>query len=71
MSRKILIITSIGHFLCHAITLVFPAILLLIRDEFNITLVELGILGTIQFLFLVLHLILQVGYQIDLDQDLY
>lgn len=51
MNRKILSITSIGHFLDHAVTLIFPAILILIRNEFQVTLVELGELGTIQFLF--------------------
>ncbi len=51
MNRKILTITSLGHFLDHAVTLIFPAVLIIVRDEFKVSLVELGELGTIQFLF--------------------
>jgi FSR family fosmidomycin resistance protein-like MFS transporter len=35
----------------HGITLVFPAVLILLREEFQVSLVELGALGTIQFAF--------------------
>ena len=42
-------VTSIGHMLVHSITLVYPAIMVILKDEFGVSLVELGQLGTIQF----------------------
>ncbi|MBC8214573.1 MAG: MFS transporter [Candidatus Marinimicrobia bacterium] len=47
--NNILLATSIGHFLVHCITLVFPAILIILRDDFQVSLIQLGELGTIQF----------------------
>ncbi|NOZ07849.1 MAG: MFS transporter [FCB group bacterium] len=49
--RKILFATIIGHGLVHSITLVFPAIMVVLRDEFSISLIKLGELATIQFVF--------------------
>ncbi len=49
--KKILITTSIGHFLVHSITLIFPAILIILRNEFKVSLIQLGELATIQFAF--------------------
>jgi len=50
-NRKILLTTITGHALVHSITLVYPAIMIVLRNQFNVSLVELGELGTIQFLF--------------------
>ncbi len=49
--RKILFATIIGHGLVHSITMVFPAIMVILRDEFSISLIHLGELATIQFAF--------------------
>ena len=45
-------ITSIGHFLVHSITMILPAILILLEKEFSISLISLGKLVTVQVLFL-------------------
>ena len=45
-------ITSIGHFLVHSITMILPAILILLEKEFSISLISLGKLATVQVLFL-------------------
>ena len=50
--HKNIIITSIGHFLVHSMTMILPAILILLEKEFSISLVQLGQLATIQILFL-------------------
>jgi len=50
-AAKIIFITALGHGLVHTVTLIYPAIMVVLLDEFNVTLVELGKLGTIQFLF--------------------
>lgn len=47
-----IIITSIGHFLVHSITMILPAILILLEKEFSISLISLGKLATIQVFFL-------------------
>ncbi len=50
--RKNIIITSTGHFLVHSMTMILPAILVILEGEFSVTLVQLGKLVTIQILFL-------------------
>jgi len=50
--QKSIIITSIGHFLVHAMTMILPAVLVLLKAEFSISLIALGKLVTIQILFL-------------------
>ena len=52
---KKIIITSIGHFLVHSMTMVLPAILVILGKEFSISLFRLGQLVTIQILFLGKH----------------
>ena len=51
-SHKNIFITSIGHFLVHSMTMILPAILILLEKEFSISLVSLGQLATIQIFFL-------------------
>ena len=46
------LITSIGHFLVHSMTMILPAILIVLQKEFSISLFELGKLVTIQIMFL-------------------
>ena len=46
------LITSIGHFLVHSMTMILPAILVLLQNESSISLFELGKLVTIQIMFL-------------------
>jgi len=50
--HKNIIITSIGHFLVHSMTMILPAILVILEKEFSVSLVQLGQLATIQILFL-------------------
>ena len=50
--QKNIIITSIGHFLVHAMTMILPAILIILQQEFSVSLIYLGELVTIQILFL-------------------
>ena len=50
--QKNIIITSIGHFLVHSMTMILPAILVILEKEFSVSLVQLGQLATIQILFL-------------------
>jgi len=50
--QRNIIITSIGHFLVHAMTMILPAILVILGQEFSISLIYLGELVTIQILFL-------------------
>ena len=50
--QKNIIITSIGHFLVHAMTMILPAILVLLETEYSVSLIALGKLLTIQILFL-------------------
>ena len=50
--HKKIIITSIGHFLVHAMTMILPVILVILAKEFSISLLRLGQLVTIQILFL-------------------
>ena len=47
-----IIITSIGHFLVHSMTMILPAILVVLEKEFSVSLIYLGELATIQILFL-------------------
>ena len=47
-----LLITSIGHFLVHSMTMILPVILVVLEKEFSISLIELGQLATIQIMFL-------------------
>ncbi len=51
-SHRDIFITSIGHFLVHSITMILPAILILLEKEFSISFISLGKLATIQILFL-------------------
>ena len=50
--RNNIIITSIGHFLVHSMTMILPAILVILEKEFSVSIIELGQLATIQILFL-------------------
>jgi len=50
--QKKIVITSIGHFLVHAMTMILPAVLVLLEAEFSVSLISLGKLVTIQILFL-------------------
>ena len=50
--QKNIIITSMGHFLVHSMTMILPAILVILEKEFSVSLVQLGQLATIQILFL-------------------
>ena len=50
--HKKIIITSIGHFLVHSMTMILPVILVILGKEFSISLFRLGQLVTIQILFL-------------------
>jgi len=50
--QKNIIITSIGHFLVHAMIMILPAVLVLLETEFSVSLISLGKLVTIQILFL-------------------
>ncbi len=50
--QKNIIITSLGHFLVHAMTMILPAILVILEKEFTVSLLYLGELATIQILFL-------------------
>ena len=47
-----IIITSLGHFLVHSMTMILPAIFVILEEEFSISLIHLGQLATIQILFL-------------------
>ena len=50
--QKNILITSIGHFLVHSMTMILPAILVILEKEFSVSLINLGELVTIQILFL-------------------
>ena len=50
--HKNIIITSLGHFLVHSMTMILPAILILLEKEFSVSLIQLGQLVTLQILFL-------------------
>ena len=50
--QKNIIITSVGHFLIHLITMILPVILIILEKEFSVSLILLGELLTIQILFL-------------------
>jgi len=50
--KHIILLTGLGHFLVHFVTMILPAILILLEAEYNISLVKLGTLVTIQFLFM-------------------
>ena len=50
--QKNIIITSMGHFLVHAMTMILPVILVILEEEFSVSLIYLGELATIQILFL-------------------
>ena len=50
--QKNIIITSVGHFLIHLMTMILPVILIILEKEFSVSLIFLGELLTIQILFL-------------------
>ena len=50
--QKNIITTSIGHFLVHSMTMILPAILVILKKEFSVSLIYLGELATIQILFM-------------------
>ena len=50
--QKNIIITSMGHFLVHSMTMILPVILIVLEKEFSVSLIELGQLATIQILFM-------------------
>ena len=50
--KHIILLTGLGHFLVHCVTMILPVILILLESEFNISLVKLGTLVTTQFLFM-------------------
>jgi len=50
--KIILIITGASHLLVHAVMLILPAILLVLKDEFGVGLATLGVVATAsQFMF--------------------
>ena len=50
--QKNIIITSVGHFLVHAMTMILPVILVILEEEFSVSIIYLGGLVTTQILFL-------------------
>jgi len=50
--KHIILLTGLGHFLVHCVTMILPVILILLESEFNISLVKLVTLVTTQFLFM-------------------
>lgn len=50
--KHIILLTGLGHFLVHCVTMILPAILILLESEYEISLVKLGTLVTTQFLFM-------------------
>ncbi len=51
-NKYIILLTGLGHFLVHFVTMILPAILIILENEFEISLTQLGTLVTIQFLFM-------------------
>ena len=50
--HKKIIITSIGHFLVHFSTMILPSIIILLRNEFNVSILQLGTLIMFQIMFM-------------------
>ncbi|MBC8312442.1 MAG: MFS transporter [Candidatus Marinimicrobia bacterium] len=50
--KYIISLTGLGHYLVHCVTMILPAILILLESEYEISLVKLGTLVTTQFLFM-------------------
>ena len=50
--KYIILLTGLGHYLVHCVTMILPAILILLESEYGISLVKLGALVTTQFLFM-------------------
>ena len=50
--KHIILLTGLGHYLVHCVTMILPAILILLESEYEISLVRLGTLVTTQFLFM-------------------
>jgi len=50
--KHIILLTGLGHYLVHCVTMILPAILILLEGEYAISLVKLGTLVTVQFLFM-------------------
>ena len=50
--KHIILLTGLGHYLVHCVTMILPAILILLESEYEISLVKLGTLVTTQFLFM-------------------
>jgi len=50
--KHIIILTGLGHYLVHFVTMILPAILILLESEYDISFVQLGTLLTTQFLFM-------------------
>ena len=52
MKNKNIIITSVGHFLVHFSTMILPAIIILLQHEFNVSMLQLGVLIMTQIFFM-------------------
>ena len=52
MKKINIIVTSIGHFLVHFSTMILPAIIILLKTEFNVSLLQLGKLMMAQIFFM-------------------
>jgi len=50
--KYIILLTGLGHYLVHCVTMILPTILILLESEYEISLVKLGALVTTQFLFM-------------------
>ena len=50
--KHIILLTGLGHYMVHCVTMILPAILILLESEYEISLVKLGTLVTTQFLFM-------------------
>ena len=50
--KHIILLTGLGHFLVHCVTMILPTILILLESEYEISLIKLGTLVTTQFLFM-------------------
>ena len=52
MKKTNIFITSLGHFLVHFSTMILPSIIILLRDEFDVSIFQLGTLIMVQTMFM-------------------
>ncbi len=52
MRKTNIFITSLGHFLVHFSTMILPSIIILLRNEFNVSILQLGTLIMFQIMFM-------------------